>query len=397
MCASVQPGVAKRGVGGRRALLRSVRRVAGAAAAGVWVAAVGVEAADTVMNRAGSNPVFRADPGSVYYTTHIANAAMLPPDRRVPNLWRVYIRGSAHYPSGAAGEVRFHDAIGLFVQHVAAFAPDGPWMEFGRLPLLRPGSPGSCDERHLLDCAPVVGPDGRVILYYTAVNNSNHKHLAGAVSDDGGFTFRKFDANPLMSHVGSNDAVVHDGRYYVFYGDSRFDPRTGKVADNLKIYAAVTDRPDRLRDAPKHLAIDVGPPGTFDSHSVNGGRVFHLLGRWYMVYQCSARRFDYPDRFHVAWSDDLLRWRKIDHSTPFFLRGPAGAWDEGAIWFGDVVEHEGRLWMLYEGWGGGPGTVDRDRPYYPGGRSQTGLASVPVGRFLEWCGHAETVKGKSHE
>ncbi|WP_197231834.1 hypothetical protein [Novipirellula artificiosorum] len=43
--------------------------------------------------------------------------------------------------------------------------------------------------------------------------------------------------------------------------------------------------------------------------------------------------------------------------------------------------------MYYEGWGSGTPGYDREQPYIPGGRSQAGLASVSVERFLRWCGH----------
>lgn len=36
-----------------------------------------------------------------------------------------------------------------------------------------------------------------------------------------------------------------------------------------------------------------------------------------MVYQSSTRYFDFPDRFHVAYSDDLLNWTKVDNTKPF--------------------------------------------------------------------------------
>ena len=105
-----------------------------------------------------------------------------------------------------------------------------------------------------------------------------------------------------------------------------------------------------------------------------------------MVYQGSDKNFDYPARFHVAYSDDLLSWTKVDNSQPFFNRGEAGAWDQGAIWFGEVFEYDGTLYMYYEGWGNNSAVADRDTPYFSGGHSSTGCASVSKNTFLKWCG-----------
>ena len=92
----------------------------------------------------------------------------------------------------------------------------------------------------------------------------------------------------------------------------------------LKIYPAGAANPKEFGGAPRQLVIDTGPEGSFDSGSVHGARIFKLKGRWYMVY---------------------------------------------------------------EGWGSGRPGYDREKPYAPGGRSQTGLASVSVQAFLDWCGH----------
>ena len=42
--------------------------------------------------------------------------------------------------------------------------------------------------------------------------------------------------------------------------------------------------------------------------------------------------------------------------------------------------------MYYEGWGCEGAVPDRDYPYFGGGHSTTGCASVSKGEFLKWCG-----------
>ena len=130
----------------------------------------------------------------------------------------------------------------------------------------------------------------------------------------------------------------------------------------------------------------MGKPEAFDSYSVNGARIFRLNGRWFMVYQASAIHFDYPNRFHAAHSSDLVHWTKVENAQPLFERGAPGQWDQGAIWFGEVFEHGGALYLLYEGWGWPGKRLDLNKPYAKPGRSQTGIASVSISRFLAWCG-----------
>jgi len=57
----------------------------------------------------------------------------------------------------------------------------------------------------------------------------------------------------------------------------------------------------------------------------------------------------------------------------------------------DAIYHDGHYFVFYGDLKFDLKTSragsDRETPYAPGGRSQTGLASVSVQAFLEWCGH----------
>ena len=88
----------------------------------------------------------------------------------------------------------------------------------------------------------------------------------------------------------------------------------------------------------------------------------------------------------MAYSDDLLNWTKVNNTKPFFKRGEAETWDQGGIWFGEVLEYGDKLYMYYEGWGCEGAVPDRDYPYFGGGHSTTGCAFVAKSEFLEWCG-----------
>ncbi|TWT71400.1 hypothetical protein Pan14r_37100 [Crateriforma conspicua] len=347
--------------------------------------------AQTLMTRVDIKPVLSVADAPTWRSVHVANAAILTPSESPDGRWRMFIRGSGFFPEeGGDPRDHYHDSIGLLYQESETFSPRGPWKEFPGNPILVHGERTAYDGKHLLDCTPVWGtvPDGQnaLVMFYKGVSYEHGACLAAAYSTDLGRSFEKLSRNPLQSFIGPCDAIFHEGLFYVFYGDMKYDTAKRKPTDKLKTYLAITPDPAKFAETPRRLVLDTGPEGSFDSMSVHGGRVFRIANRWYMVYQCSRRHIDYPDRFHVAWSDDLVTWTKVTNEQPFFQRGPSGAWDEGGIWFGEVFEHDGSLYMYYEGWGSGKPGYDRRRPYQPGGRSQTGLASVSVDTFLRWCG-----------
>lgn len=345
-------------------------------------------ASAVLMQRVGDAPVIAIDPAVQWRSIHVANAALMTPDESPDGRWRLYIRGSGRFPEESSNPKRnYHDSIGFFTQEADRFSPQGPWKEHPGNPVLVHGKEAGYDGKHLLDCTPVWCPS-RAALYMFYKGMSYHAGgcLAVAVSTDGGVSFFKSPANPLQRRTGPCDTVFHDNRFYVFYGETKYNFKTRRPTEKLKIYLVVVDDPSEFSSAPRRLVLDTGAPGSFDSESVHGGRIFKLNNRWYMVYQCSAKHMDYPDRFHVAWSDNLLLWNKVENPEPFFIRGPAGSWDEGAIWYGEVFEHKDKLYMYYEGWGSGRPGYNRNKPYVRGGRSQTGLAETSVEAFLKWCG-----------
>ena len=341
-----------------------------------------------VINTTGQNSLFKKYPNNpiikigatepAWRSIHAANAAIMTPGESPDGKWRIYIRGSGNVPD-------YHDQIGILYQDTINFSPYGPWLEYQNNPVLGYGIPGSYDEWHLLDCSPVIGENGNVHFYYKAVNFLHQSSLAGAKSFDGGFTFHKYDNNPLKLDVGANDVIYYDNKYHIFYGDALYNRSTGKFDSKLQIYLKVTSDPEYIKNVDSIKVIGVGGgPDEFDSEAVNGARIFRLDSRWYMIYQGSNRHFDYPDRFHAAYSDDLINWIKIENNFSLMTRGDLGEWDQGGIWYGEVFQYQDTLYMLYEGWGCDCIPVNRDEPYFEGGNSRTGISRVSVNDFLLW-------------
>ena len=305
--------------------------------------------------------------------SHVGNTAFVLPGQNGAGKWRLYLRGSGDHPDG------YHDNIGMFEQDTAGFNPLGGWKEDSANPILKNGAFDAIDGMHLLDVSIAVGPDHAIYLYYMARTTSNRASISGSKSVDGGLAFTKFADNPLRQDTGPSGALYADGKYYVYTG----------FGNPLELYVSVSDKPDQMNpDVVK--VIGIGAPGAYDGASVNGAKIFKVSGdpRWFMLYQVSAKSFDYPERFHAAYSTDLIHWTKIQNSQPLMVRGEKGTWDQGAIWTGGVFEYQGSLYVYYEGWGAYSSEGDRDQAYYFPGGSRVGVATVKSADFLKWAGGA---------
>lgn len=310
------------------------------------------------------NPVLRPVEGTNdWMNRHVANAAIIGPDRSADGNWWMYARGG-NDRNGS------NEQIGVFTQAAGTFSPFGPWIPYEGNPVIANGPAGSYDSWRALDSTPVVGKDGVTYLYYKARGADGAGHMACAYSSDG-LNFTKLP-QLWLENAGPTDAVYEDGLYYIYTGTEVYvtsDPLTPVGAEVYTVFEPG------------------GAPSNFDDKIFFGNMVFRLQGvdKWFMAYQGSASQWDFPDRFHVALSDDLIHWTKVQNPQPLFSRGREGEWDQCAIWFPEVIEHEGILYLFYEGWGKDGYIEDRNEPYLDG-NSCVGIAMASKADFLDWCG-----------
>ena len=216
-------------------------------------------------------------------------------------------------------------------------------------------------------------PDHSLYFYYKArpYNQGNTFGTGLAYSTDG-VHFDKLTDHSL-SERNPADAVFHEGKFYLFIGP----------------WLVITDDPLRIPLEEKIRILNAGDgPACFDRTCLFGNRVFRLEGvdKWFMVYHGDASHPDFPHRFHIALSDDLVHWTKVDNPQPLFSRGPRGRWDQGGIWAPEIIEYRGTLYMYYEGWGEAEEVPDRDKEYFRPAASRTGVAVCDKNAFLKWCG-----------
>ena len=310
------------------------------------------------------NPVLKpVDGKNDWMNSHIANAAIISPEHSIDGNWWMYARGGNDRNSS-------NEQIGVFTQSSETFSPFGPWIPYEGNPVIANGPAGSYDSWRALDSTPVVGKDGVTYLYYKARGADGKSHTACAYSSDG-FNFTKLPELWMMNE-GPTDAVYHEGKYYIYLGDKVYVTEDPLTAEGAEVYPTFSPG---------------GAPSNFDDKIFFGNMLFRLKGvdKWFMAYQGSASQWDFPDRFHVALSDDLIHWTKVQNDQPFFSRGKAGEWDQCGIWFPEVIEHEGNLYMFYEGWGKEGYISDRNKPYAEG-NSCVGIAIASKAAFLGWCG-----------
>ncbi len=336
-------------------------------------------AVQSLFQKYSKNPLFTIGSDMpVWRSIHAANVSLLTPEESGTKKWQLFLRGSGNNTDG------YHDNIGKFEQDSATFNPLGIWTETDNNPVLTHGTTGTYDAQNVLDGATLATTDKTILLYYMGRDANSRASLCLATSANGGNLFTKYPDNPLKEDVGPNDAILYNNNYYLFYGDAKWNG--SRFAEPLQIWLSVSPSANAMSNTPSY-ALQVGSYGSFDSYSVNGAKLFTVTGdnRWFMLYQCSNKNFDYPERFHCAYSSDLIHWTKVANPQPLLTRGKAGEFDQGAIWTGSVIEYNGALYIYYEGWGSlAYDAFIRDTPYYSGGNSRVGIASCTTADFLTW-------------
>ena len=320
-----------------------------------------------LFKRSGPDPVMAPDRSHQWMNKHIVNAAILSPENSRDGNWWMYARGGNDINGS-------NEQIGVFTQKASDFNPLGPWTYYGGNPVIPVGKSGSYDEWRCLDGAPVVGPNGITYLYYKARTRSGNNDIGLAWAEDG-YHFTKLD-QPWMKNAGTCDALYYDGKYYIFRGT-----HVDLVDNPLNRDGVIT----------RTTITPGGAPDHFDDFTLHGTMVFRLSGvdKWFMAYQGSPDQYDFPYRFHIALSDDLVTWTKVQNPQPLFTRGPRGKWDQCAIWYPEIFEWQDTLYLYYEGWGVEADLADRDAGYTAESHSSVGAATCPKADFLKWCGLAE--------
>lgn len=271
---------------------------------------------------------------NTFYSKLVANPAI------------VEFKGVTHFIFRGQGESG-HDQIGMWT--TPSDRADGiHWDNHIPSPIIPVSAdPNAPDSQHILDPG-VVAKGDSLFVYYTAksVKPDPNYSICLAISTDG-ITFNKYASNPVLDLAIAPEVVYHDGLFYVFYQE--------QVDDYWEVFVATSKNGIDFNRNPKRKILSPShTPGAFDQHSVATVRIVKEGDYFYMTYGACTKYIDYPESIGLARSTDLIHWEQYAHN-PVFVRGDAGTWDEGALWFPTVRNMQDQYVMWYEGGGTGLG------------------------------------------
>jgi predicted GH43/DUF377 family glycosyl hydrolase len=228
-----------------------------------------------------------------------------------------------------------------------------------------PGNPVISIGKDAFDDLAVLDPaalyfNKKVFLYYSGLGKGDD--AIGLAVSDNFYDFTKYKNNPIL--IGrAPEVVFKDDVIYLYFVLP--NERMG-----YSIYLATSRDGYNFQKFSNVPVFTFGNYNEWDSKTVTTPRIREINGIYYMIYAGDERYTDYPPFFGIAFSYDLINWHRSTQN-PIFSRGKKGDWDDGGIWFAEVFPYKDKLYMYYEGWGGGE---SHEKEYGPGGHSQIGMA-----------------------
>lgn len=215
------------------------------------------------------------------------------------------------------------------------------------------GPQGAWDSVHIFD--PIVLFDGiEYRMWYSGDDGSNNR-IGYATSVDG-LTWKKHPDNPVidLGPEGTWDgvyatscAVIFDGvEYKMWYcgvGDN--DPSNARIGYATSVDGIVWEK------QPGNPVLDIGPGGSWDSHSASNPTVLFNGAEykmWYSGYDDSR-----TSRIGYATSVDGVNWEKHP-GNPIIDKGPADTWSQDSVAKPTVIFHRGEYMIWYSGHDRGP-------------------------------------------
>jgi hypothetical protein len=228
-------------------------------------------------------------------------------------------------------------------------------------PLLELGSPGSFDEHGIMPSS-VCEHNGQVRLYYggwsrrTSVPYSNWTGLA--LSDDGGYTFRKAFPGPIVDRtpheIYSATAcfvLPLNDEWHMWYASGiDWIPVNGHLEECYVIKHGWSDDGIAWRRDNRQLL-----PSLRDHEPTHRPSILRI-GETYHMWFCRRGIEDFRDgsnsyRIGYARSTDVNTWKRDDSRAGIDVS--SDGWDSRMIAYPYVFEVGDQVWMLYNGNGFG--------------------------------------------
>ncbi len=291
--------------------------------------------------------------------------------------------------------MEYYDSIANTVKNGIGYAESEDGFSWTRqeTPILVPGGTGAWDEK-VLGFPTVVYREGIYHLWYQGQDTSNRLHIGYAASADGGATWTKSDANPVLTYfcnpatdTGNDYANVTDclkatsnfdnasvqapsvmfdasaGTYRMWYtgiynnGSGVSFLRTGYAE------SAVGDPITWTKNA--EAVLDVGASAEWDEWRAIFARVYFYEGLYHLWYSGEDLTKAYTYEIGHATSPDGLVWTKDVSNPVFSFSSDPAAFDAYMVYAGAVIPIDGAYYLFYSG------SPDNNGPF------QIGLATAP--------------------
>lgn len=286
--------------------------------------------------------IFEPDPGVWWQRSHAALPSVLP------------LGGSRHRVYFTSRDEQQRSHVGWFDLDLGGAAPRV--LERSPEPVLAPGPPGSFDADGVW-AASAVAAGSQVRLYTIGWNVGApppmfRTAIGLAVSTDGGHTFAKHGAGPILDRSGHDPCLVsapftlcEAGRWRMWYlSGVRWDEQDGRLRSVYHVkYAESDDGIAWRRDG--HVALPQREP---DERNVARACVVPDAGGYRAWYSSDAGA---GYRIGYAESPDGLSWERRDDEAG--LEPGPEPWDAGAVAYPFVLRDGASWWMLYNGDGFG--------------------------------------------
>lgn len=240
------------------------------------------------------------------------------------------------------------------------------------------GTPGTFDERGILN--PCILRDSLGYkIYYTGYDNSSSKLQIGLATSADGIEWTKHGDDPVFPggptgswyySVRQPTVLFDEGIYKMWFdGSNNGGWRIG--------YATSPDGVTWTMD-PASPVLLAGEPGSFDGGGVGEPSVVKVGSRYHMLY--SGYTQSVVGRIGYAFSDDGKVWTKS--ATPVIDLGQAGSWESNHIASGSLLFLDGQFHTWYVGGNNGLANYQIGHAVADsGGTVDIGQANLPPTKF----------------
>lgn len=227
-------------------------------------------------------------------------------------------------------------------------------LRFASGPILEPGPLGTFDESGAMGSSLVVH-DGRKYLYYIGwtrgVSVPFYTFVGGAVSEDGGETFERVSAGPLLErsdvdpYLTTSPWVLIDNGIWRMWYASGTGWQVAEEGPQHRYHIRYAESADGINwRRTGRVCIDYRNE---DEYAIARPCVVKTGDRYRMWYSYRGDAY----RIGYAESVDGLDWERKDLEAG--IDASAEGWDSEMIEYPCVFEHGGGLFMLYNGNGYG--------------------------------------------